>query len=272
MQGLSMTSKLLLQIRKYILATYSVKEEHPWASDPDNAIFRDPSSDKWFALYMSVKRKNLALRENASRTPERLGGALDDFVSRRNSGNEKDDTLSRRNSGNADDTVVDVLTLKADPGFIAFMAGQEGILPAYHMNKNHWITVLLDGTVSLEDLKLYIDKSHQLVTDTPTKRIYEAVKKVPKGTVATYQQIAEMAGNPWMMRAVGNALHHNPDPEHVPCYRIVNSQGRLSGAFAFGGPEEQANRLRADGIEVIDGKVDLKKYQFKGTTTKTTDS
>lgn len=180
----------------------------------------------------------------------------------------RDEYTGDGTEGLPDDTsMIDVVNLKADPGFIAFMAGQEGILPAYHMNKNHWITVLLDGSVSLEDLKLYIDKSYQLVTDTPTKRIYEAVKKVPKGTVATYQQIAEMAGNPRMMRAVGNALHHNPDPEHVPCYRIVNSQGKLSGAFAFGGPEEQANRLRADGIEVVDGKVDLKKYQFKGNCT-----
>lgn len=53
-----------------------------------------------------------------------------------------------------------------------------------------------------------------------------------------------MAGEPKMARAVGNALHKNPDPEHIPCYRVVNSKGELSGAFAFGGAEEQANRLR----------------------------
>ena len=53
-----------------------------------------------------------------------------------------------------------------------------------------------------------------------------------------------------MARAVGNALHKNPAPDHIPCYRVVNSKGELSGAFAFGGSNEQANRLRADGIEV----------------------
>ena len=69
-----------------------------------------------------------------------------------------------------------------------------------------------------------------------------------------------MAGEPKMARAVGNALHKNPDPDHIPCYRVVNSKGELSGAFAFGGSDEQANRLRADGIEVTGNKVDLQKF------------
>ena len=66
--------------------------------------------------------------------------------------------------------------------------------------------------------------------------------------------------NPKMSRAVGNALHKNPDPENIPCFRVVNSKGELSGAFAFGGENEQARRLMADGVEVVNGKVDLKKY------------
>ena len=63
-----------------------------------------------------------------------------------------------------------------------------------------------------------------------------------------------------LARAVGNALHKNPDPEHIPCFRVVNAKGELAGAFAFGGESVQAQLLEADGIEVIDGKVDLKKY------------
>ena len=66
-----------------------------------------------------------------------------------------------------------------------------------------------------------------------------------------------------MARAVGNALHKNPDPEHIPCYRVVNSKGELSGASAFDGADEQANRLRADGIAVINNRVDLVKYGMK---------
>ena len=69
-----------------------------------------------------------------------------------------------------------------------------------------------------------------------------------------------MAGNPRMARAVGNALHKNPDPEHIPCFRVVNAKGELAGEFAFGGAGEQVKLLEADGIEVEDGKVDLKKY------------
>ena len=57
--------------------------------------------------------------------------------------------------------------------------------------------------------------------------------------------------------------HKNPDPEKIPCYRVVNAKGELSGAFAFGGADEQAKRLEADGIEVINGRVDLGKYRWK---------
>ena len=108
-----------------------------------------------------------------------------------------------------------------------------------------------------------IYESYELVTDNPTKRIYEAVKKIPKGHVATYGQVAAMAGNEKMARAVGNALHKNPDPDNIPCFRVVNSKGELSGAFAFGGANVQAERLMADGVEVADGKVDLTRYGIK---------
>jgi O-6-methylguanine DNA methyltransferase len=105
-----------------------------------------------------------------------------------------------------------------------------------------------------------IAESYDLVTDSPSRRIYEAVKKIPRGKVATYGQVAEMAGDRKMARAVGNALHKNPDPETIPCYRVVNSKGELAGKFAFGGARIQEELLRADGIEVIDGKVDLEKF------------
>jgi O-6-methylguanine DNA methyltransferase len=110
------------------------------------------------------------------------------------------------------------------------------------------------------DIRRMIAESYDLVTDSPSKRIYEAVKKIPKGRVATYGQVAELAGDKKMARAVGNALHKNPDPDSIPCYRVVNAKGELAGAFAFGGPDAQAKLLEADGIEVIGGKVDLKKY------------
>ena len=94
--------------------------------------------------------------------------------------------------------------------------------------------------------------------------IYRIVMTIPKGRVATYGQIAALAGQPRGARAVGNALHINPDPKNIPCFRVVNSKGELSGAFAFGGLEWQRHYLEEDGIEVVNGKVDLSVYQWDG--------
>ena len=100
---------------------------------------------------------------------------------------------------------------------------------------------------------------------TTFELIYEQVKKIPRGKVATYGQIAMLAGNPRWARAVGYALHANPDPDSIPCYRVLNRFGGLAPAFAFGGAEKQAELLRADGIEVReDGTVDLEKNLWNG--------
>ena len=120
--------------------------------------------------------------------------------------------------------------------------------------------VILDGSIPDDDVKRMIAESYDLVTDSPTKRIYEAVKHIPQGKVATYGQVAAMAGNPKMSRAVGNALHKNPDFENIPCYRVVNSKGELAGEYVFGGAWAQKELLEADGIVVENGKVDLTKY------------
>ena len=153
------------------------------------------------------------------------------------------------------------LNVKVDPQWRDFWRETyKSVIAGYHQNKEHWNTIILDGTISDKEIKRMIAESYDIITDSPTKRIYEAVKKIPKGHVATYGRIAEMAGETKMARAVGNALHKNPDPEHIPCFRVVNSKGELSGAFAFGGENEQARRLMADGVEVVNGKVDLKKY------------
>lgn len=137
------------------------------------------------------------------------------------------------------------------------------VKPGYHQNKEHWNTIILDGSIPTQDIQRMIAESYDILVDSPTKRIYEAVKKIPKGYVATYKQVASMAGNPKMSRAVGNALHKNPDAENIPCYRVVNSKGELAGAFAFGGDNEQQKLLEQDGIEVINGKVDLKKFGMR---------
>ena len=156
------------------------------------------------------------------------------------------------------------LNVKADPEWRDFWRNSfEAVIPGYHQNKEHWNTIILNGSIPDADVKRMIAESYDLVTDTPSKRIYEAVKKIPKGCVATYGQVATMAGDKKMARAVGNALHKNPDPEHIPCFRVVNAKGELAGKFAFGGVDVQEKLLREDGVEVINGRVDLDKYGIR---------
>ena len=153
------------------------------------------------------------------------------------------------------------LNVKTDPEWRDFWRDAfEAVIPGWHQNKEHWNTIILDGSIPDDTIRDMIAQSYDLVADNPTKRIYDAVCNIPKGKVATYGQVAALAGNPKMSRAVGNALHKNPDPDRIPCYRVVNSKGELSGSFAFGGKNVQAKRLMADGIEVVNGRVDLKKY------------
>ena len=156
------------------------------------------------------------------------------------------------------------LNIKVDPQWRQFWRDRyPAVLPGYHQNKEHWNTLRLDGTIPEVEIRRMIAESYDLVTDSPTRRIYEAVKKIPRGKVATYGQVAEMAGEKKMARAVGNALHKNPEPDVIPCYRVVNARGELSGEFAFGGAGRQAELLRKDGIVVENGRVDLEKYGMR---------
>lgn len=209
------------ELKIYIKQKYDIDPEQPWMTNPENLVFKDKTTKKWFALVMPVEKRKLGLLEDGE---------------------------------------IYIVNVKAKPDFIAMVSQAEGYMSAYHMNKQHWLTVFLDGTVPKEQIFARVDESYDLITDSHARRIYEAVKRIPKGKVATYGQVAEMAGNKKMARAVGNALHKNPDPVNIPCYRVVNAKGELAGAFAFGGAGVQENLLKADGIEVVDRKVDLKKY------------
>ncbi|MBO6001454.1 MAG: methylated-DNA--[protein]-cysteine S-methyltransferase [Spirochaetales bacterium] len=156
------------------------------------------------------------------------------------------------------------LNVKVEPDKAWFWRdAYSSVIPGYHQNKEHWNTIILDGSIPEKHIKMMIRDSYRLIADNPSKRIYEAVRKIPYGHVATYAQVAEMAGDRKMARAVGNALHNNPDPDTIHCFRVVNSKGELSGEFAFGGAGAQAKLLESEGVEVVDGRVDLKKYQFK---------
>lgn len=96
------------------------------------------------------------------------------------------------------------------------------------------------------------------------EKIYEVVKKIPKGNVMTYGQIATLCGNPRASRAVGYALHVNPQPGIIPCHRVVNRFGYLSGGFAFGGIDVQKSLLEKEGVVVSEEyRVNLDEYLYQ---------
>ncbi|SFU33369.1 Predicted DNA-binding protein, MmcQ/YjbR family [Clostridium sp. DSM 8431] len=116
------------EILDYVKSKYGTVSEHLWKSHPSYEVLRHaPKSKsdkgKWYGIVMDVKPKVIGLE-----------------------GEEN----------------IDILDIKCDPNFIQFLRGADGYFPAYHMNKKHWITVLLDGTIPLEDIKKLIDESFNM--------------------------------------------------------------------------------------------------------------
>ncbi len=96
------------------------------------------------------------------------------------------------------------------------------------------------------------------------EKIYEVVKQIPRGKVATYGQVARLAGNPHWSQIVGYALHVNPNPNEIPCFRVVNRFGETSTAFAFGGEDAQRALLEAEGVGFDnDGRVLMDEFCIK---------
>lgn len=112
------------------------------------------------------------------------------------------------------------------------------------------------------------------------KKIYDLTKKIPRGKVATYGQLAVFAGSPKAARAVGMCMRTNPDAPQTPCHRVVSSQGKLTGYSANGGAQAEGRaRLRAqrdrgglslkkqmlldEGVQFIGDRVDLSVSQWQ---------
>lgn len=93
------------------------------------------------------------------------------------------------------------------------------------------------------------------------EKCYEVLKKVPRGKVTTYKEIAKAVGNKKSYRAVGNAMNKNPYAPKVPCHRVAKSNGEVGG-FAHG-TKKKIEMLKKEGVEIVDGRVDLGKYFFK---------
>ena len=111
-----------IEWEQYILDTYTAEADHPWQRDPDSEVFRHPASRKWFALMMVLPRRRLGLTGESTLT---------------------------------------VLNLKGDPLLIGALRQEPGFFPAYHMNREHWLTVALDGTVEDSRIMALLDMSWQ---------------------------------------------------------------------------------------------------------------
>lgn len=111
------------EVEDYIFDTYGVKKESPWADDPESVIFRHRLNRKWFAIIMRIPRKRLGL---------------------------------------ADEEEADVMNVKCYPELIESLRFSDGFFPAYHMNKTHWISVLLDENADKERIKTLLDISYEL--------------------------------------------------------------------------------------------------------------
>lgn len=114
----------------YVFGKYMVESDYPWQNDDKSAVLRHRDNKKWFALIMRL-------------SPGRLGLECEGWI--------------------------DVINLKSDPILIGDLRQRQGFLPAYHMNKDSWITVALDGSVGEEEIFSLIDLSYKL-TKSKAKR------------------------------------------------------------------------------------------------------
>lgn len=95
------------------------------------------------------------------------------------------------------------------------------------------------------------------------RRIWDAVARIPRGHVATYGQIAALAGQPRQARLAGYALHQTPDGLDIPWHRVINAQGRISFPPRSQAWREQRRRLEAEGVVFLRGRVDLARYRWR---------
>ncbi len=114
---------MLESLLAYAKDTYQSEPEYLWTRLPEAAILRNQKNQKWYALFMKIGKEKLGLNSTES---------------------------------------VWALNLKCDPLFIGSLLEMDGYYPAYHMNKNHWITILLDGTVKEQQIQKLLDLSYQL--------------------------------------------------------------------------------------------------------------
>lgn len=95
------------------------------------------------------------------------------------------------------------------------------------------------------------------------ERIWQTVSRIPHGRVATYGQIARLAGFGKRARLVGYALHRTPEHFDIPWHRVINARGRISFPAGSAHYREQRDRLRAEDIPFVGGRIDLQQYRWR---------
>jgi len=95
------------------------------------------------------------------------------------------------------------------------------------------------------------------------ERIWATIRDIPEGCVASYGQIADIAGIPRGARQVGYALRHLPDRHDVPWYRVLTASGRIAFERDSRGYREQRRRLEAEQVPILNGRVDMKRYRWQ---------
>lgn len=111
------------ELQKYIAEAYSTAPDFPWENTPEAAVYRHENNRKWFALVMTIPKTRLGIRS---------------------------------------DGMVDIVNLKCDPLLVGSLRSEPGVFPAYHMNKDKWISVALDGSADDEQIKMLLDMSFEL--------------------------------------------------------------------------------------------------------------
>ncbi|MER2149133.1 MAG: MmcQ/YjbR family DNA-binding protein [Ruminococcus sp.] len=119
------------ELQKYIAEAYSTVPDFPWESTPDAAVYRHENNRKWFALVMTIPKARLGIRS---------------------------------------DGMIDIVNLKCDPLLVGSLRSEPGIFPAYHMNKDKWLSVALDGSADDEQIKMLLDMSFELSAVTIQRR------------------------------------------------------------------------------------------------------
>lgn len=217
----------------WILQEYGVAPDFPWNDGRNDTagVFRHPDTGKWFGLIMNIKKGQLdrSLRQGDAKAP------------------------------------VDAINLKIDETKAGQLHNEEGIYPAFHMNHKKWISVILDDTVNDQRVKELVRDSFTLTAGKRSKMDEEFVHKVlsiadsvPYGKVATYGQIARIAGRERNSRMVGKIMSMADRYGDHPCHRVVNHAGRTVPGW-----KEQRPMLESEGIRFkTNGCVDLEKYQW----------